>query len=86
MRTTRSNRLAPKPEQHFGRRTRFRKDVWKAVSVPPFDHFPSSDAVADTRRFLAMIEAHVRQYPAQYLWAYQRFRREGFDPYRAVDA
>ena len=53
---------------------------------PPFDRFPSSDAVADTRRFHAMIEAHVRQYPAQYLWAYKRFRREGFDPYRAVDA
>ncbi|MFL6550754.1 MAG: lipid A biosynthesis acyltransferase [Povalibacter sp.] len=53
---------------------------------PPFDHFPSNDAIADTQRFHAMIEAHVRKYPSQYLWAYKRFRREGFDPYRAVDS
>jgi KDO2-lipid IV(A) lauroyltransferase len=48
---------------------------------PAFENFPSSDAVADTRRFHEMIEAHVRKYPAQYLWAYKRFRREGYDPY-----
>lgn len=49
---------------------------------PPFDHFPSDDPVADTRRFHELIEAHVRAYPDQYLWAYKRFRRDGFDPYR----
>ena len=49
---------------------------------PPFDHFPSDDAVADTRRFHELIEAHVRRNPEQYLWAYKRFRRAGFDPYR----
>jgi len=48
---------------------------------PPFEHFPSDDAIADTRRFHELIEAHVRDYPDQYLWAYKRFRREGFDPY-----
>ncbi len=49
---------------------------------PPFDKFPSDDPVADTRRFHELIEAHVRECPEQYLWAYKRFRREGFDPYR----
>lgn len=48
---------------------------------PPFDNFPSDDAVADTRRFHELIEAHVRRHPEQYLWAYKRFRRAGFDPY-----
>jgi Kdo2-lipid IVA lauroyltransferase/acyltransferase len=48
---------------------------------PPFDNFPSGDAVADTQRFHELIEAHVRQYPAQYLWAYKRFKRPQFDPY-----
>jgi KDO2-lipid IV(A) lauroyltransferase len=48
---------------------------------PPFDNFPSHDAVADTRRFHELIEAHVRRHPEQYLWAYKRFRRAGFDPY-----
>jgi KDO2-lipid IV(A) lauroyltransferase len=47
----------------------------------PLEHFPSDDAIADTRRFHELIEAHVREYPDQYLWAYKRFRREGSDPY-----
>jgi KDO2-lipid IV(A) lauroyltransferase len=48
---------------------------------PPFDNFPSSDPIADTRRFHELIEAHVRRHPAQYLWAYKRFKRPQFDPY-----
>lgn len=50
---------------------------------PPFDDFPSDDAVADTRRFHELIEAQVRRHPEQYLWAYKRFRRPGFNPYGA---
>jgi Kdo2-lipid IVA lauroyltransferase/acyltransferase len=49
---------------------------------PPFENFPSQDAIADTQRFHALIEASIRRHPDQYLWAYKRFRREGFDPYR----
>lgn len=48
---------------------------------PPLENFPSDDPVADTRRFHEMIEAHVRRCPAQYLWAYKRFKRPGYDPY-----
>lgn len=48
---------------------------------PPFENFPSGDAVADTRRFHELIEQHVREHPEQYLWAYKRFKRDGFDPY-----
>jgi KDO2-lipid IV(A) lauroyltransferase len=50
---------------------------------PPFENFPSNDPIADTQRFHELIEANVRRNPDQYLWAYKRFRREGFDPYRA---
>jgi KDO2-lipid IV(A) lauroyltransferase len=49
---------------------------------PPWDNFPSDDAIADTQRFHQLIEAHVRMHPAQYLWAYKRFRRPDFDPYK----
>jgi KDO2-lipid IV(A) lauroyltransferase len=49
---------------------------------PPFENFPSKDPIADTRQFHQLIEAHVRQHPEQYLWAYKRFKREGWDPYR----
>ncbi len=48
---------------------------------PPFDNFPSDDAIADTRRFHELIEAQVRLHPEQYLWAYKRLRRPGYDPY-----
>lgn len=49
---------------------------------PPFANFPSEDAAADTRRFHELIEAQVRRHPEQYLWAYKRLRRPGYDPYR----
>lgn len=51
--------------------------------LPPLDDFPSDDPVADTRRFHALIEAHVARCPEQYLWAYKRFKRPGpgGDPY-----
>jgi KDO2-lipid IV(A) lauroyltransferase len=50
---------------------------------PPFENFPSNDAVADTQRFHELIEANVRRNPDQYLWAYKRFKRPGIDdPYR----
>ena len=44
------------------------------VIHPPFDHFPSDSAVADTVRFYRMIEAQVRVIPEQYLWIHRRFK------------
>jgi KDO2-lipid IV(A) lauroyltransferase len=50
---------------------------------PPFENFPTKDAIADTQRFHALIEANVRRNPDQYLWTYKRFKRPGIDdPYR----
>ena len=48
---------------------------------PPFENFPTEDAIADTRRFHELIEQHVSRNPDQYLWAYKRFKRAGADPY-----
>lgn len=42
--------------------------------LPELDNFPSDDAVADTARFHALIEAHVRKVPEQYLWIHRRFK------------
>jgi KDO2-lipid IV(A) lauroyltransferase len=52
--------------------------------LPPLEGFPSDDPVADAARFHALIEAHVRLCPEQYLWTYKRFKRPGpdGDPYR----
>ena len=49
---------------------------------PAFAEFPSTDAVADTARVMAAIEAMAREAPAQYLWIHRRFKRqpEGGEP------
>jgi KDO2-lipid IV(A) lauroyltransferase len=51
--------------------------------LPPLDGFPSDDPIADTQQFHALIEAHVRRCPEQYLWTYKRFKLPGSgrDPY-----
>lgn len=41
----------------------------------PLEDFPSEDAVADTARVNAAIEAMVREAPTQYLWLHKRFKR-----------
>ena len=44
--------------------------------APPLADFPGEDAVADTTRVNAAIEAMVREAPAQYLWIHRRFKRQ----------
>ncbi len=44
--------------------------------APPLEDFPSQDAVADSARVNAQIEAMVREAPAQYLWIHRRFKRQ----------
>ncbi len=43
----------------------------------PLEDFPSDDPIADAQRFHALIEAHVRRCPEQYLWTYKRFKLPG---------
>jgi len=47
---------------------------WRAIVHPPFAGWPSGDAVADTLRYNACIEAQVRQMPDQYWWIHRRFK------------
>ena len=42
--------------------------------LPPWDDFPTDDAVADTTRMNRWIEAEIRANPAQYLWVHKRFK------------
>lgn len=44
--------------------------------APPLEDFPSQDAVADSARVNAQIEAMVREAPEQYLWIHRRFKRQ----------
>lgn len=47
---------------------------YRMVILPAFEGFPSDDRVADAARFNALIEAHVRRVPEQYLWIHRRFK------------
>ncbi|MBM3372329.1 MAG: lipid A biosynthesis acyltransferase [Betaproteobacteria bacterium] len=41
---------------------------------PAWEHYPSGDLAADTRRMNAFIEEQVRGMPAQYYWLHKRFK------------
>jgi len=41
---------------------------------PAWDHYPSGDLAADTRRMNAFIEERVREMPEQYYWLHKRFK------------
>ena len=47
---------------------------WRGVIEPAFSGWPSGDAVADTLRYHARIEAQVRRMPEQYWWIHRRFK------------
>jgi KDO2-lipid IV(A) lauroyltransferase len=41
----------------------------------PIEDFPGADAAIDAARINALIEAMVREAPAEYLWVHRRFKR-----------
>jgi KDO2-lipid IV(A) lauroyltransferase len=53
-----------------------REDGTYTVEVgPPIADFPGGEAVADLTRIMAIVEAHARRDPAQYMWVWKRFGR-----------
>ena len=42
--------------------------------LPPFEDFPSDDPGADTRRYVHVLEEHIRLCPEQYLWVHRKFK------------
>jgi Kdo2-lipid IVA lauroyltransferase/acyltransferase len=42
--------------------------------LPPWNDFPTDDALADTTRMNRWIEDEIRADPAQYLWVHKRFK------------
>ena len=47
---------------------------YRMVIQPALDNFPTDNPAEDARTFNALIEAHVRKVPAQYLWIHRRFK------------
>jgi KDO2-lipid IV(A) lauroyltransferase len=42
--------------------------------LPPWDDFPTDDALADTTRLNRWIQTEIERNPAQYLWVHKRFK------------
>lgn len=42
--------------------------------LPAFEDFPSNDPAADTRRYIEVLEKHVRTCPEQYFWIHRKFK------------
>ena len=53
--------------------------------MPPLENFPSDDPVADTKRYNAVLEDHIRKCPEQYFWIHKKFKNlpEGYPDYYA---
>lgn len=68
---------------YFPRRT---PDGRYVITVlPALQDFPGDDPVADTMKYVAALEAHVRGCPEQYLWLHRKFKNlpEGYPDYYA---
>jgi KDO2-lipid IV(A) lauroyltransferase len=62
---------------------------YKLTILPQIENFPSDDPVADTKKFIAILESQIRRFPEQYIWTYRKFkgRPEPLpDPYSNLDA
>ena len=53
---------------------RLRNGRYELVVSPPLEGFPSDDPEEDTRRYIEVLEEHVRLCPEQYFWVHRKFK------------
>jgi KDO2-lipid IV(A) lauroyltransferase len=53
--------------------------------LPPFEDFPSGDPVADTYRYVEVLEQEILKFPEQYFWVHRKFKNlpDGYPDYYA---
>ena len=53
--------------------------------LPPLADFPSHDPVEDTKKYVRVLEDHIRSCPEQYFWIHRKFKNlpDGYDDYYA---
>jgi KDO2-lipid IV(A) lauroyltransferase len=64
---------------------RLEDGTYELILLPAFDAFPSDDPVADTKRYVTILEDHIRTCPEQYFWIHRKFKDlpEGYPDYYA---
>lgn len=63
--------------------------TYEMTLLPAFENFPGDDPVADTRRYVEVLERHIRSCPEQYFWVHRKFKNlpdEYPDYYADLDA
>ncbi|MDA0680940.1 MAG: lipid A biosynthesis acyltransferase [Proteobacteria bacterium] len=62
---------------------------YELTVLPPLENVPSGDADADTLKYVAVLEDHVRRCPEQYFWVHRKFKNrpdELPDAYEDLDS
>jgi len=51
--------------------------------LPPLENFPGGDDIEDTRKYVSVLEEHIRSCPEQYLWIHRKFKNlpDGYPDY-----
>jgi KDO2-lipid IV(A) lauroyltransferase len=64
---------------------RLEDSSYEMTLLPALEDFPGDDPVNDTRRYLELLEQHVRTCPEQYFWVHKKFKDlpDGYPDYYA---
>jgi len=63
--------------------------TYELILLPAMKDFPTDDPAADTQRYIALLETHIRKCPEQYFWIHRKFKdlpAEYPDYYADLDA
>ncbi len=60
-------------------------NTYEMTLLPAFENFPTDDPVADTKRYIDVLEDAVRECPEQYFWVHRKFKDlpDGYPDYYA---
>jgi len=47
---------------------------YELTLFPALENFPGEDEIADTRRYIELLERHIRTCPEQYFWIHRKFK------------
>ena len=64
---------------------RLKDSTYELILLPAFEDFPGDDPVADTKRYIDLLEQHIRSCPEQYFWIHRKFKDlpDGYPDYYA---
>lgn len=64
---------------------RLEDSSYELTLLPALENFPGEDPIADTKRYIELLERHIRTCPEQYFWVHRKFKDlpDGYPDYYA---